>query len=408
MNQTSWIADIITQQGFGVGLIAVFFAGLALNLTPCVYPMIPVTLAFFSAQAEGKTRYTVQLALCYVLGISLSYAGLGFLASRTGALLGSWLQQPAVLIGIACVIVALSFSLFGFYELRPPRFLTNRLGAAGAGAPGALIMGLVVGVVAAPCVGPVLLSLFLLASRIDRPEVGFLLFFVLGLGMGLPYLVLALLTTRVSRLPKAGVWLVWSKKVLGCVLLGMAVYFVRPLIPDGALRPISALLAIAAGLYLGWLERSRAPGHAFTAVRFLLGSALVVAGGVALVPSKPAAQSLQWMPYTERAFTAALDSGRPIVIDLYADWCIPCVELDHTTFRHPDVIRALAPIATLRVDATRELSQDAQALADAHELVGVPTVLFFDRAGNERADLRLTGFEPPEKFLKRLERLRAQ
>jgi thiol:disulfide interchange protein DsbD len=361
MNPAGPLSDLISQHGLGAGLFAVFFGGMALNLTPCVYPMIPVTLAFFSGQSQGSTRGTLLLAVCYVMGIALSYAALGFLASRTGALLGSWLQQPMVLITIALVIVALALSLFGLYELQPPRFVVERMGSALAGAGGAWVMGLLVGVVAAPCVGPFLLGLMLLASQIDKPAIGFLLFFVMGLGMGLPYIVLALAVGRIQRLPKAGTWLVWVKRGFGCLLIGLAAYLVRPLLPDS------------------WMSR--------------------------LQPPRTAVSGVQWVPFNTQALTAALVSGRPTLVELYADWCLPCVELEHVTFRNPQVIQALGRLNVLRVDATHEFSPDAEALAQRYDLLGVPTVLVFDRSGKERADLRLLGFEPPENFLRRLEKL---
>ena len=344
----------------GLELVAVFFGGMALNLTPCVYPMIPVTLAFFGGQAAGSWRRSGWLALCYVLGLSLSYALLGVLAARTGALFGSWLQQPAVLIVIALVIVALALSMFGLYDLRPPQALTNRLGRASAGAGGAFVMGMVVGVVAAPCVGPFIISLLLLVGRLANPAAGFLLFFVLGLGMGLPYLVLGVAANRIGRLPKAGGWLVWSKRMLGVVLLGVALHFLWPLRPSQAVR----------------------------------------------TPARAAASSIvRWEPYSQAAFARAQAAHRPIVIDVYADWCIPCVEMDRVTFHHPDVVRALAGASTLRVDATRGVSDEAGELLGRARVYGAPTILLFGRDGREQADLRVEGFETPEEFLERLKRI---
>ena len=346
-----WLNDVIQRHGLWWALPAVFLGGLALNLTPCVYPMIPVTLAFFSSQAAGAWRRTAWLACCYVLGISLNYALLGVLAAQTGALFGSWLQQPIVIVGVALVVVALALSMFGLYDLRPPQALTRRMGQASAGFWGAFVMGLVVGLVAAPCIGPVVLGLLLLIGQLGDPAAGFLLFFVLGLGMGMPYVVLGMAAHRIGRLPKAGAWLVWSKRALGVVLLGVALFFLTPLLP----RPQAMTSPVA------------------------------------------------WVPYTEAALEQAQRAQRPILIDIYADWCLPCVEMDHVTFHHPDVARALASVATLRVDATREVSPEAERLLERHHVYGAPTLLFFDRSGRERLDLRLEGFATPDEFLERLE-----
>ena len=404
-----WLTELMHRHGVWVGLPAVFLGGLALNLTPCVYPMIPVTLAFFSHQASGTTRRIVLLAVCYVLGISLSYALLGLLAAQTGALFGSWLQSPLVLVWIALAIVSLALSMFGVYEIRLPSAIANRLGAASTGLGGALLMGLMVGVVAAPCVGPFLVGLMLFISRLGNPAAGFLLFFVLGVGMGLPSLVLAIASSRIGGLPKAGAWLIWSKKALGIVLLGLALYFLRPLLPLRVLTASAAGLLASAGVYLGWLERSEGRGGRFVIVRRLAGVSLLLAalgvGWPSASPRPAAASPVAWVPYSQPALEQAQRAHQPIIVDIYADWCLPCVEMDHVTFRHPQIVQALQGVATLRVDATREVTPDAQTLLERYRIYGAPTILLFDRDGNERTELRVTGFATPDELLARLRQI---
>ncbi|HEX9780177.1 MAG TPA: cytochrome c biogenesis protein CcdA [bacterium] len=399
-----WLADVVERNGIWLGLLAVLLGGLALNLTPCVYPMIPVTLAFFSGQAAGGTLRTLRLALLYVCGISLSYAVLGLFAAKTGALLGSWLQQPAVVLTVSAVICALALSMFGFYELRPPAAVARLLGQAPAGLLGAFVMGLVVGLVAAPCVGPFILGLLLVIGKLGSAWLGFALLFTLGVGMGLPYLFLALAADRVGHLPRSGAWLVWIKQALGFVLLGLALYFVRSLLSPWLLTGASVALLLAAAVYLGWLARPAPASRPFRLFRW--GAALVLlAAAVGTAWPRPAPVASNWTPYTEAAFERARAERRPVIIDIYADWCIPCVELDHATFRHPDVVRALEHAATFRVDATREVSPDAERLLERYDVIGVPTVLLIGPDGEERAELRLMGFEPPQAFLERLKRI---
>ena len=408
MSSAGWLGDFIQQHGFGVGLLAVFFGGLALNLTPCVYPMIPVTLAFFSSQSSGSYWKTGRLAIVYVLGISLSYAVLGVLAANTGALLGSWLQNPWVLLGIAAVIVSLAMSLFGFYTLQPPRFITERLGQASSGLWGAFVMGLVIGVVAAPCIGPFVLGLMLVVSQLANPWKGFFLFFALGVGMGLPYIVLAMLANKIGRLPRAGGWLVWSKHLLGFTLLGLALFVTRSLFPAIAVQWAAGLILAGAGIFLGWIERSTVKGRLFLWTRFFTGTALLAVSLFVVWPRQAPKHVALWTAYSRPAFEQAVMAGKPAIIDIYADWCLPCVELDHVTFRNPDVVAALSGVQTLRIDATREVSQDVGKLFDAYDVFGVPTVLFFDALGKERADLRMIGFETPAEFLKKLKALSAK
>ncbi len=361
MGLTQWIAELFAGSSAWWG-VAAFVAGLALNLTPCVYPLIPVTLAFFSNQASGRVGYAVWLGLLYVLGISLTYATLGLVAAKTGALFGSWLQHPAVLIILAGILIGLALSLFGLYELRLPGWVSARLGRASSGSVGAFLMGLSVGVVAAPCIGPVMVGVLALVSQLADPWRGFWVLFLLGCGMGAPYLVIGVAAHRLARWPASGPWLLWTKKVLGVLVIGLALSLLRPLVSLSALRAGSA------------------------------------------EPPATAAR-IRWQPYTAARLAQAQQDGKPALVDVYADWCVPCVELDHVTFRHPDVMAKLAAFSTLRVDATRSVSAEAQALLDRYDIYGVPTVLVFDRDGRERPELRVTGFVTPEEFLEQLRKL---
>jgi len=399
-----WLQHVVSEHGLGLALPAVFAGGLLLNLTPCVFPMIPVTIAFFTQQAAGAVRRTAVLALAYVVGISLCYATLGLAVAKAGSLFGAWLQHPAVLAGLAGVVVVLSLSMFGLYELRPPRVLVERMGQTPAGVPGAFVMGLVVGVVAAPCIGPFVLGLLVVVGQLARPAIGFLLFFMLGLGMGLPYLVLGVAANRMSHLPRSGEWLVWMKKVMGVALLGVALYLLWPLAPPGAIRWAVVGWLCGSAVYLGWLERSQG-GRSFVRMRRAVGVVGLAAALAIGWPRAPHGPRVAWQPYTAAALEQALRERRPVVIDVYADWCVPCVEMDHVTFRHARIVEALASSATLRLDATRGVSADAEALFDRYDVFGVPTVLLFDRSGAERRDLRVLGFVSPEEFLVRLGRL---
>jgi thiol:disulfide interchange protein DsbD len=232
-----------------------------------------------------------------------------------------------------------------------------------------------------------------------------LLFFVLGVGMGLPYVVLAVAANRLGRLPKAGAWLVWSKKLLGVVLLGLALYFVQPILPQFFLKTAVVGLLLGAGIYLGWLDRTRGSGRGFLFVRRVVGAGLILAAAAVAWPTAPRGPSVAWMPYSEALLEQARRDRKPVLIDIYADWCLPCVELDHVTFSHPSVVQALEPVVTLRVDATSDVSSDDERLLERHNVFGVPTVLLFDPDGRERTDLRVTGFLEPREFLKRLEKI---
>ena len=230
-------APAAASEGFGdrgifVTLLLVFLGGLALNLTPCVYPMIPITISYFGGQSQGKKGSLVAHACLYVIGMAVTYSVLGVFAAMTGSLFGTALQYPPVLIGIALVMVLLALSMFDVYEFRMPAFLNRLAGGSQKGFAGTFLMGLTVGIVAAPCIGPFVLGLLTYVGNKGNAFLGFVLFFVLALGMGVPFIVLGVFSGSIKKLPRSGAWMVWVRKVFGFILLAMAVYFLEPLFPD--------------------------------------------------------------------------------------------------------------------------------------------------------------------------------
>lgn len=387
------VADLVRRRGLALSLALVFVWGLGLNLTPCVYPIIPLTVSFFGGQAQGHTRRIVGLATLYVLGMATMYSALGVAAALSGKLFGVALQSPWVLSGVAAALVLLAFSMFGFYDIRMPASWMQKAGAR-AGAAGAYGMGLLVGVVAAPCIGPVVLGLLTFVAARQSVLLGFLFFFVLSLGLGLPYLFLASFSGSLSRLPRAGAWMEGIKKVFGWVLLAMAAYFLRTVVPGPAGNWLLPAVLLTGAIALAARKASLVP-----AARVGVAS-LFVAATIFFMPRRiPTAFSALWPAYSPSQVAAA---GRPTIIDFSASWCAPCKELDEKTFSDPRVHEALLKRALFKADLTRANSPEAVALSRQYEILGVPTVVFLDAAGQERRDLRLVGFEEPESFLRRL------
>ncbi len=389
---------LLERKGLLGALLIVFGWGLLLNLTPCVYPVIPLTIGFFGGQNQGPGRggRAFGLAALYVLGMATMYSALGVAAALSGRLFGAALQSPWVLAAVAAVLVALALSMFGLFEIRMPSSWMQKAGAR-AGAAGAYGMGLLVGVVAAPCIGPVVLALLAFVAARQDAAFGFLVFFVLSLGLGLPYLFLAAFSGSLSRLPRAGEWMEGIKKIFGWVLLAMAAYFLRTVLP----APLGAWLlpaVLAAGaLFLAFAGRrlgGLATGVRVAAVVLMIGAAAFFAPRRAAAASTPA-----WKPY---AAETVAKSGRAAVVDFAATWCIPCLELDEKTFSDPRVREALAQRDLWKADMTRTAAPEVVALADKYRILGVPTVLFLDAQGREQEELRLVGFEGPDEFLKRL------
>lgn len=385
--------------GLPLQLLIVFLAGLALNLTPCVYPLIPITIGFFSGQAKERRGGTFGLALVYVLGMSVTYSVLGVAAALTGKLFGAALQSPIVIGVIVVVLIALALSMFGLWELKVPGWALRASGGR-SGYVGALLMGLLVGFVAAPCIGPFVLGLLTYVGQVGSPVLGFTLFFVLAMGLGLPYLILGTFTGAVNKMPASGAWMIGVRKIFGILLLALAVYFVRPLMPAAVAGWMMALTLILGGLFILVFDKASRQHPAIGVVIRILAAALIVAG-VFQIPRESAAHhkaGLSWQQYNAGAAQEAVDSGRPVIIDFYADWCAPCKELDVKTFADPQVEKRLADYDRFKVDMTRSTEENSK-LARRYSVRGVPTVILY-RNGHEVH--RLTGFEPPQRFLTRL------
>jgi thiol:disulfide interchange protein DsbD len=371
-------------------LLGIFIGGVALNLTPCVYPLIPITVSYFGGKAarggQEKRGDLVTHGLCYVGGLAATNSTLGVVAALSGGLMGAWLQNPMVLLALAGILVLFATSLFGLWELKLPTRLAQVASRS----------------YAAPCIGPFVLGLLTWVASMMSPWLGFLIFFTLGLGLGLPLFLLAMFSGQLQRLPRSGGWMLWVRKLLGWVLVGMAAHFLRPLLPQPWDTALIAGLALVAGVHLGWLDKSQANFRFFSWLK--TGAALtgLIIATTLLTSWAMRGPGVAWQPYSEKILAEARKAGMPVVMDFHAGWCTPCRELEEVTLHDPMVVREAARFVMIKVDLTKGGNPIYEELVRKHAIKGVPTVLFLDPDGKERADLRLVDYLPPDQFVNRM------
>jgi thiol:disulfide interchange protein DsbD len=402
-DQENIIAKHLRKNGILITFILIFLGGLALNLTPCVYPMIPITISYFGNLKAEKPSVILGRAVAYVVGISITYSSLGVMAALTGKILGSSLQSPFVLIGISLVLVILSFSMFGLYEIQAPNWLLNKIASTSTqGWLGALGMGLVFGIVAAPCVDPFSIGLLTFVAAKANPFLGFIMFFTLSLGLGFPYIWLGFFSNELQRLPKSGMWMVWVKKVFGLILFGMPLYFLSPLMPKDFNHYAVSVYLLVCGLLLGWVFSGVGVTPGFKKFQRAFGIFLMVMG-LLVYKAWPQPVELPFQNYDSAFLQQAQKDKKPVFVDFSASWCLPCKELEVKTFSDSKVHEAFKGWVLLKADLSQYSSGPVEELKKTYGIMGVPTLVFIGPDGQEKKNLRVVGFIPTGELLQEIQ-----
>jgi thiol:disulfide interchange protein DsbD len=407
-------------------VMAVFFgAGLLLTFTPCVLPMIPILSGIIVGEGRKVTRRRALLvSLAYVLGMAVTYTAIGIAAAFSGSLFSAALQNAWVLGAFAAIFVALALSMFGFYELQLPSSLQSHFANAShrlsGGHWGAVVlMGMLSAAIVSPCVAAPLAGALLYIGQTRDAVLGGTALFSMAIGMGAPLVLVGV--SEGALLPKTGHWMNAIKRIFGVPLLGVAIWIVSPVIPIAVQMLLWAVLLVGSGVFLNALEPLPHGASGWARTWKGIGILALIAGiaqGIGALsgardPLRPLARvfsgtaEAQQVPFQTVRTLADLDAllktaGKAVMLDFYADWCVSCKEMERFTFSDPQVQARLGGMVLLRADVTAN-SADDKALLKRFRLFGPPGIVFFDANGREIENVRVIGYQPPEKFLRSLD-----
>lgn len=394
--------------------------------------MLPITLGVIGAKNTKNTLQSFTLSVTYVLGIAVTYSILGVIAAMTGSLFGSLLQNPFVIFSIATLFVLMGFSMLDVFYVQLPSSLQTKLSSFSDNQKkgnyfGVALMGLISGLIATPCVGPVVVTILTYVAQTKNIFLGFWLLFFFAIGMGLILIIFGTFSNRMIKMPKAGAWTETVKKVLALLMFGVAFYYIKPILNQNIFSLIlGAFIVLISGFFGAFnkIEVTSTNTNKFQkglsllflttgiylfvnaiASKEILGSNIMLAQSANTIIEKEKTDDLNWIKGEEEGLKTAKTENKYVMIDFYADWCPACIELDKFTYTDKEVIKELNDFVPVKIDATK-LDSNIKALFSKYGIIGLPAVIFIDKEGKVLEDYMLSGFEKPGEFIKRLKAIK--
>ena len=397
-----------------------FLLGLGLAFTPCILPMLPLLSAIVIGQNQRPNMWRAfALSFVYVQGMALTYTLLGLIVAAIGLPFQVALQHPYVMIGLSIIFVLLALSMFGVFTLQLPSSLQTKLSLLSqqqkAGALGGVfLMGMIAGLVASPCTSAPLSGALLYVAQSGDLFTGAITLYLLALGMGVPLILITLFGNKI--LPKSGMWMETVKKLFGFVMLALPIFLISRILPDEWTPRLWSMLGTAFFIWFAFQMPKNGTGWVFR-ILFLVAAMISVkplqtwVWGETSTPSAVENKAVSHVEFKQVKSEAELqqvlaENNKPLVmLDLYADWCVACKEFEKETFSDPSVQKAFGDMLLLQVDMTKN-SEENRALMTKYKVLGLPTILFFNRDGKEIEGSRVNGFMPPVEFLQWIQKIR--
>ena len=404
-SETDTIISKFSNQNFILTLIGFFISGLLLSLTPCVLPMVPILSGIIIA---SNPKHSTRLTICYVSGITFTYTLLGIIAGLTGTLLSSSLQNTNFILFTSFLYFIFAISMFGLFELTLPSSIQNKIGSFSRSFElensfNVFILGLLSSLILSPCVAPPLAAAILYIGQSNNYVLGGGSLFFMSLGMSIPLLAIGIFSLKI--IPKPGEWMINIKKLIGFILLAMAIYIIRPLLSEFLFFSSLILIFLISIFYFIWSNKD---SKIITKLIQIIISIIIV--GLIIIETKPSwLNANNYSEYKSKKIFSPINNNielqnlltdsnkKPIILDFYADWCVACLEYEKFTFKDPEVIKLMSQFELLQIDVT-ENNDDHQNLLKKFNLFGPPGIIFFNAEGNEIKELRTIGFKNAKDF----------